>query len=101
MKIFLIKCTTFFRASSILHRNQNIYCMKKSDDLTRFNWNMYDRLKMIKDRLPFMSYRELAKLFGMCPENVRYHLKALEGHGLVTIEYVNARRVIIRVNEIE
>lgn len=75
--------------------------MKKSNDLTRFNWNMYDRLTMIKDRLPFLSYEELAKLFGMCPENVRYHLKALDEHGLITIEHVNARRVIIRLTEME
>lgn len=66
--------------------------------LTRSNLRVLSRICKINETISNMSYRNIGEILGMSYENVRYHFKALEVCGIMTIEKVNSRKVIFHIN---
>lgn len=54
--------------------------------LTNANLSVLFRIFVISEHITYMSFRGIGEWLGMNHENVRYHFKALEKAGYLTIE---------------
>lgn len=50
------------------------------------------------NEIRYMSYRDIGKELCMNHENVRYHFKALEKTGYLTIERQSAKKFVFHIN---
>lgn len=66
--------------------------------ITRANLRVLTRICEIGESISNMSYRDIGKMLGMSYENVRYHFKALERNGYLTIEKQSAKKFVFHIN---